>query len=121
MLRTVLFIALAAAALALVTPSRAHAWGAYHAGYTHVGYGGVYHAGYTAVGGYGGYRGYGGYGGYTGYGWRGSTVGVAPGLSYSGYGFRAAPGLYVGSYGYGGAYSLGGTQPLYTPGVYRAW
>ena len=43
--------------------SEAHAWGAYHAGYTHVGPSGVYHAGTTSYhGGYGGgYHSGGGY------------------------------------------------------------
>jgi hypothetical protein len=52
----ILMAALVAAALALLTPSEAGAWGAVHAGYTHVGPYGVQHVGTTrAVGPYGAY------------------------------------------------------------------
>ncbi len=46
-----LFLALATIILVLGTSSKAQAWGAYHAGYTHVGPSGAYHAGYTAAAG----------------------------------------------------------------------
>ena len=65
MLRNILCIALIAAAAMLATASQAHAWGAYHVGYTHVGPEGVQHYGRTAaVGPYGAYSGahYGAYG-----------------------------------------------------------
>jgi hypothetical protein len=48
MQRNILVLAIAVA-LAALTASEAQAWGAYHAGYTHVGYGGVQHYGYTAT------------------------------------------------------------------------
>jgi hypothetical protein len=67
MLRKSFFLAVTTLLLVLVTSTKAQAWGAYHVGFTHVGYGGIYHVGRTGfVGGdrYGGY-GYGGlYGGY---------------------------------------------------------
>ena len=47
------------------TSSQVDAWGGYHVGYTHVGYGGVYHVGATGYGDrYGGYDRYRSYGGY---------------------------------------------------------
>lgn len=71
MLRKSIVVALAFLLASVLGSSKAQAWGGYHVGYTHVGYGGVYHAGYTHVGGYGdrygGYDRYGGgyrYGGY---------------------------------------------------------
>jgi hypothetical protein len=73
-LRNSIVVALALLLASILTSSKAQAWGGYHVGYTHVGYGGAYHAGYTRVGGYGGYRygddryRYGGYRyGYSGY------------------------------------------------------
>lgn len=70
MLRKCILVALAFLLASVVSSSKAQAWGGYHVGYTHVGYGGVYHAGYTRVGGYGdrygSYR-YGGYDRYGGY------------------------------------------------------
>ena len=58
MLRHSMFVAVAAAAAALLSPTKADAWGAAHVGYTHVGPSGAYHYGRTAaVGPYGSYRG----------------------------------------------------------------
>jgi hypothetical protein len=51
MLRKILFAPLAVALATLLLPSLAHAWGAYHAGYTHVGPTGVQHVGYTTTSG----------------------------------------------------------------------
>lgn len=51
-----LLISMTASALAFLTPSEAGAWGAVHAGYTHVGPYGVQHYGTTrGVGPYGAY------------------------------------------------------------------
>jgi hypothetical protein len=115
MLRQFLFLTLAAAAVVLVTSSQAQAWGAFHAGYTHVGYGGVQHWGHTSVSGpYGSYSGghYGayGYGGgsyHAGYGY-GDRYGAYGGYHYGGY----------SGYHYGGYPAYGGA---YRAGVYRAW
>jgi hypothetical protein len=74
MLRTILFAGLALVLSAVLASSEAQAWGGYHVGYTHVGYGGVYHVGYTHVGGYGGYR-YGGFDRYGGYRYGGYRYG----------------------------------------------
>ena len=114
MLRKFLFLTLASAAMALVTSSQAQAWGAYHVGYTHVGYGGVQHYGHTSVAGpYGGYSGshYGAYG--------------AGGSYHAGYGYGDRYGSY-GGYHYGGysGYHYGGYPAYgseYRAGVYRAW
>ena len=54
MLRKILVPALAAALVTLLLSSRAHAWGGYHVGYTHVGYESGYHSG-AAGGVHGGY------------------------------------------------------------------
>jgi hypothetical protein len=99
MSRKTLFLTLAALLAALVTSTKAQAWGAYHAGFTHVGYGGVYHAGYTRVGGYGGYGGYDRYryGGYDRYGYGGYRYGGVYG------GYHYAP-YYGGVYRYGYLY-----------------
>src|SRR5262249_9928567 len=108
MVRKTLIPALAAALVVLMLSSKAHAWGAYHAGYTHVGPNGVQHWGHTAVAGpYGAYSGgravgYGGYGaryGYGGYHYGGGAYG---GYHYGGF----------GGVGYGGAYRAG---------YYRRW
>src|SRR5215472_6556227 len=115
MVRQFLLAGLAAAALLLVTSPKAHAWGAFHAGYTHVGYGGVQHYGYTAArgpygGAYGGahYGSYGAYGGYhAGYGYGGAYGG------YRAYTPAYGGGAAVGGYGYGNVYAY--------PGVYRAY
>jgi len=58
MLRNILYAALLSGAAMLTTTSTAHAWGAYHVGYTHVGPSGVQHYGRTA--------GYGSNGAYSG-------------------------------------------------------
>ena len=73
MLKKTLFLAGAALLVTLAMSTKAHAWGVYHAGYTHIGPAGAYHVGGTrAYGGYGGAYGgyhYGGYGyGYHPYG-----------------------------------------------------
>jgi hypothetical protein len=98
MLRKTLFLTLAALLLVLVTSTKAQAWGCYHAGFTHVGYGGVQHYGRTGFGGYGGYGGFSHYGStsYGGYHY-GST-------SYGGERYGGA----YGGYHYGGSYSHGG-------------
>jgi hypothetical protein len=115
MLRKFLFLALAAALVTLLTTSQAQAWGAFHAGYTHVGYGGVQHYGYTSRSGpYGSYSGahYGStsaYGGYhSGYGYGESSYG-----GYH-YGSSSYSGYHYG--GFGGT-SYGG----YSSGVYRGY
>jgi hypothetical protein len=115
MLFRTLFVALAATLLTLWTASPAQAWGAYHVGYTHVGYGGVQHYGRTAV--VGPYGAYGGahYGG-VGYGgaYRG---GYGYGDRYGGaYGYHAG----YGGYDYGG-FRAGGVYGGYRAGVYRRW
>jgi hypothetical protein len=79
MLRKILFFAVAPILLTLALSSKAHAWGAYHVGYTHWGpYTGLHHYGYSYAGYgglgyrypyyYGGYR-YGGYYGGARYGY----------------------------------------------------
>jgi heterogeneous nuclear ribonucleoprotein A1/A3 len=116
MLRRTIALALLTVAAGLITASEAHAWGAFHAGYTHVGYGGIQHYGYTAARGpYGGVYGgahYGGYGAYGGY--------------HAGYGYGAR-GVYGGYHAYtpysGGGYAVGGYRygAYGYPGVYRRW
>jgi hypothetical protein len=123
MLRKFLLLALAAPLLALGLTSKAQAWGAVHAGYTHVGPGGVYHQGYTAERGpyggtsvqrSGGYAGYGGAGGYHAeYGHTG--YGGSYGAAYGGY--RSYTPSYSGGYAAGGYHYSGG----YQAGVYRGW
>jgi hypothetical protein len=98
MLRKLLLPAVTALALTLALCSQAHAWGGYHVGYTHVGYGGAYHVGRTGFyGGYGG--GYGGvrYGSYGAYG--GAYRGGA-------YGYRGGYGGYYGGYHYTPSYTF---------------
>jgi hypothetical protein len=95
MLRKTVFLAVLAVLFLLASSTKAHAWGAYHVGFTHVGYGGVYHYGRTYVGGlgyrglYGGYRyGYGGlYGAHYRYGYGGyyGTPAYGEGGYYGGY------------------------------------
>ncbi len=122
-MRSILLSALATTLLMLGTTSKAQAWGAAHAGYTHVGPSGVYHTGYTSVatprgdysGGHTSAYGYGGSSYHSGYG-SGAGYGAASGgyHSYStGYGGGyAAGGYHYGSYGgYGG----------YGAGVYRGY
>ena len=104
MLRKTLLFAFAVI-LALATSSKAQAWGCYHAGYTHVGYGGVQH--YGTTGAYGAGR----YGGVSHYG---STGGGAYGGYH--YGSTTAHGGAYGGYHYGG-YHYGG----YSAGAYRRW
>jgi hypothetical protein len=122
MKRQVLSLALAAAVAVLGTSSEAQAWGAAHAGYTHVGPGGVYHQGYTAArgpyGAYGGaYRGGYGYGARYGGGYYGGYHAYTP-YYYGGY--RAYTPYYSGGYAAGG-YHYGGAYGGYRAGVYRAW
>src|SRR5690348_3749657 len=102
MLRKALFLAAAATLLTLLTSAKAQAWGAYHVGYTHVGYGGVYHWGRTGYAGYGGYDRY-RYGGAYHYG------------GYGDYDRYRYGGLY--HYGYGGL----GYGDVYRAGFYRRW
>jgi hypothetical protein len=101
MRRKTLFLTLAALLLVLLASSKAQAWGCYHVGFTHVGYGGVQHYGRTGFGGYGGYGGFEHYGrtGYGGYHYGDSSYG---GDRYGGYG-----GYHYGGYHYGGGYSDG--------------
>ena len=112
MLRTASLIALAVAALTLTTASEAHAYGACHAGYTHVGPNGVQHVGYTAASGPGGSAYHsssgGSYGG--GYHYNESSGGAAAGGYHYSYG---SSGGSAGGYHYGAAY--GGA------GVYRGY
>jgi hypothetical protein len=114
MLRKLLFLALATALATLLTSSQAHAWGAYHRGYTSYGAGGFSHTSQTTMMGprgavYEGGRtttGYGSYGGYH------SSYGYGYGGYHPTYG-----GGYGGSsyhYGYGSAY--GGSGGVYTSG-----
>src|SRR5260370_23519181 len=54
MLKKIFLAAVAAALVALLTPSEAGAYGAAHVGYTHVGPNGAYHTGRTVASGPGG-------------------------------------------------------------------
>jgi hypothetical protein len=118
MLNKTLFLALAVVLGALLTASEAHAWGACHTGYTHVGPGGVQHYGSTSASGpYGSYSG----SHYSSYGAGGSYhTGSAYGTSYGG----AAGGYHYSGGSYGG-YSAGGFHTGavygtgYSSGVYR--
>ena len=110
----------AGTAIALVMCPDAHAWGACHAGYTHVGPGGVYHCGATAV--------HGPYGSYGGYHYGGASYGgYHYGGAYGGYHYGGA--AYGGTYHYSGGYGAcgyagfhyGGTYGAYHAGVYHAW
>jgi hypothetical protein len=122
MLRSLLTLTLAIAALQILAPV-ANAWGAYHRGYTHVGPYGVQHYGYTAARGpYGG--GASMHYGATGYG--GAHYGYGGGYHYGGYGayggyhgYAAGGGYAVGGYHYGGAY--GGAYGVERAGVYRGY
>src|SRR6516162_1831405 len=95
MLKKIILSAVVAAVATLLTPSLAHAYGAAHVGYTHVGPNGVYHTGETAVrgpegntydrggttgAGYGGYHYNAGYSGAGGVRYGGTTT-------YGGYGY----------------------------------
>jgi hypothetical protein len=121
MLRRFLVLALLALAATLLTSSRADAWGAFHAGYTHVGAGGVEHWGHTtAVGPYGAYSG--GHAGAYGYGGASYHAGYGSGERYGG----AYGGYHYGSSSYGGYHygGFGGTSMYgggYSAGVYRGW
>jgi hypothetical protein len=99
MLKRISLVVCVAALAALATPSRVCAYGAAHAGYTHVGPNGAYHVGATEAGGYrGGYAGGAEYRGgaaggaeYRGgavYGERGGAYG---GAAYGGAAYRYAP------------------------------
>jgi hypothetical protein len=102
MLRKIVFAALAATLVMMLTSPAAHAWGCYHAGYTHVGPGGAYHVGYTRA-----YGGYGGYGGYrAGYGYHYGGYGGYGGYHYGAYygGYHYAPSYYGGVQVHGAYY-----------------
>jgi hypothetical protein len=119
-----ILVGAAALVAVLVSTSQAQAWGAYHAGYTHVGYGGVQHYGHTtAVGPYGAYSGshYGSYGGGGAY-----HAGYGEGYHYGGYGGTYGGYHYGGTSTYGSYYNAGyGTANIYgggyTGGVYRVY
>jgi hypothetical protein len=123
MVRQFLFVGLAAAALLLATSPKAHAWGACHVGYTHVGYGGVQHYGYTAARGpYGSYSGghtsaygYGGGSYHAGY-----SEGYRGGYGYGGEGYHSYSAGYSGGYAAGG-YHYGSYGGGYSAGAYRAY
>jgi hypothetical protein len=86
MLRKTLVLLPAAVLAALALSSKAQAWGAYHAGFTHYSpYTGLHHYGYTEA-----YRGFGGYGEHR-YG--------AYGYHYGGYHYGAY-GAYGARYGF---------------------
>jgi hypothetical protein len=108
MFRNALLAATAAALITLLSATEAHAWGAAHVGYTHVGPSGVYHYGATDV-----RTPYGAYGGaHAGaYGYGGATY-------HAGYGAAAGYHPYTGA-AYGG-YRYG-TAGGYAGGVYRGW
>ncbi len=121
MKRTFFYLGLAALALLLGTTSEAHAWGAAHVGYTHVGYGGVQHYGATAARGpYGSYSSshVGAYG-YGGTSYHAGSVGAVGhgGAAYGGY--HAYTPAYSGGYAIGGYHY--GTTSAYSAGVYRAY
>jgi hypothetical protein len=111
MLRTASLFAVAVAALTLTTASKAQAYGACHAGYTHVGPNGVQHVGYTAASGPGGsaYHSSGSASGGA-YHYGASSGGAAAGGYHYSYG---SSGGAAGGYHYGAAY--GGA------GVYRGY
>jgi hypothetical protein len=118
MLCRCLFLVTAVTLATLGAASTARGWGAFHAGYTHVGPGGVYHYGRTAAfGPYGGYAGarFGAYGGYGGYGYE-ARRGNMTYLGYHPYAYGLSP--YYG-YRYGGlGYDRFGD---YRAGFYRRW
>lgn len=108
--RQTFFLASAALFVALATPSEGRSWGCFHAGFTHVGYGGIHHFGTTDLYGAGRFGGISHYGytdryGYGGYHYGGTSI----------YGARYGAYPYAG-YHYGG-YPYGG----YTTGYYRRW
>jgi hypothetical protein len=116
MKRQFLFLALAANVLLLGTSSKAHAWGAAHVGYTHVGPSGVQHYGYTAARGpYGSYSG----GHVSDYGYGGASY-------HAGYGSASYGGYHAYTPAYSGGYAAGGYHYNtygggYSAGVYRGW
>jgi hypothetical protein len=122
MMRNAFFLALVAGVVALATANEAQAWGAYHAGYTHVGYGGVQHYGYTAARTpYGAYSG----GHESGYGYGGASyhAGYSSGYRYGG---ESYGGYHAYTPGYGGGYAVGGYHYGGYPstagyGVYRGY
>jgi hypothetical protein len=119
MLRKSLFVAITAALVAMLTPTDAHAWGARHVGYTHVGPYGVQHYGATVAHGPNGVYS-GSHAGAYGYGGASYHAGSAYGASYGG----AYGGAYHYNTGYGGAYHYGAVQTGgygYAGGVYRRW
>ena len=122
MKRQLLFLALAATALVLGTSAKAHAWGAAHVGYTHVGPSGVQHYGATAA--------RGPYGSYSGshasaYGASGGAYHEGGYSSASRYGGNSSSGYHSYSGGYSSGYAAGGyhygTTSSYSSGVYRAY
>ena len=114
MLRKTVCLALTATAVALLTASQAHAWGAYHVGYTHFGAYGVQHYGRTAaVGPYGAYSGHRAYGGYGGYGY-GAHYG---GAMYGGYHYGAGTYSSPSSSAFRSEALYGG----YSSGYHRRW
>jgi hypothetical protein len=102
--------------LVLGAVPKTHGWGAYHVGYTHVGYGGVQHYGRTVAAGPGGVYGGARYGA-VGYG----------GAYRGGYGYAGAYGYHPYAPVYGGGYAVGGYHyggvygGAYGAGVYRRY
>jgi len=109
MFRNALLAAAVAALIVLCSADRACAWGAAHAGYTHVGPAGVYHAGATGV-----RTPYGAYGGA-----RVGAVGYGGATYHAGYGAGAVYHPVTGA-AYAGGYRYG-TAGVYTGGVHRGW
>ena len=105
MLRKIVFSALVAVGATLLLAPEAQAWGGFHVGFTHVGYGGIQHYGRTfAAGPYGMYSG----GHVSGFGYGGA-------YHYGRTGFYGGGGYHYGGYHYG---SYGGG---YHYGYYRRW
>ncbi len=92
MLNKLILPAVVAALMVLTMPSQVEAYGAAHAGYTHVGPGGAYHTSATAVAGPRGVD-------MTGHT---TAVGYGGGVYHSGYGAAAGYGGAGYHYGYGG-------------------
>jgi hypothetical protein len=126
-MRRITILGLAAALLTVATSAEAQAWGAFHAGFTRVGFGGVEHYGRNvAVGPYGAYSGvhYGtaGYGGYGGGFAAGGVRYATPygGAAVGGYHYSTPYGGYAaGGYHYSPTY--GGSAWNYSNGVYRVY
>ncbi len=119
-MQRLLFIIALATILVLGAVPKTHGWGAYHVGYTHVGYGGVQHYGRTVAVGPGGVYGGARYGSY-GYGgvYRG---GYGYGERYGGlYGYGAYAPVYGGGYAVGGYHYGGVYGDAYRAGVYRRY